>query len=157
MVAGMMLFLVPGLRRRPMVWVLALAALVPLGCGGSGTPKNTLLSIASSNTKAASGGQVTLTATLSALASNPTGTVTFYDGSTALGSAVTLTQNTASLQLSSLAVGAHTITASYSGDNHNAASTSIAITEVITGSTTVNINATAGSLTHTIALPVTIQ
>jgi hypothetical protein len=69
--------------------------------------------------------------------------VTFYDGSTALGSAVTLTQNTASLQLSSLAVGAHTITASYSGDNHNAASTSIAITEVITGSTPVNINATA--------------
>src|SRR6202012_5512502 len=105
-----------------------------------------LLAIASSNTKAASGSSVTLTATLSALASNPTGTVTFYDGSTALGSAVTLSQGTASLQLSSLAVGAHTITASYSGDKHNATSTSIAITEVITGSANVNITATAGSL-----------
>jgi hypothetical protein len=157
MLAGLVLIFMPSLRRRPVFWMLALVALLPLGCGGSGAPKNTLLSIASSNTKAASGSGVTLTATLSALAGNPTGTVTFYDGSSALGSAVTLSQNTASLPVSNLAVGAHAITASYSGDKHNATSKSIAITQVITGTANVNITATAGSLTHTIALPVAIQ
>jgi subtilase family serine protease len=154
---GLMLIFMPSVRRRPIFWMLALVALVPLGCGGSGGPKNTLLSIASSNTKAAAGGDVTLTATLSALASNPTGTVTFYDGTTALGSPIALSQNTASLKVSNLSVGAHTITASYSGDKHNGTSTSIGITQVITGSTNVNITATAGSLTHTIVLPVAVQ
>lgn len=157
MLAGLVLLFFPAMRRKPVFWMLAIVALVPLGCGGSGSPKNTLLSIASSNTKAASGSGITLSASLSALSGNPTGTVTFYDGTTALGSPVPLSGSTASLQLSNLTVGAHTITASYSGDKHNATSTSIAITEVITGSTNVAITATAGSLTHTIALPVTVQ
>jgi len=140
-----------------MVWVLLLAAILPIGCGGSSSPKDTLLAIASSNTKAASGSGVTFTATLSALTSNPTGTVTFYDGPTALGSPVTVSGNTATLQTSSLAVGAHTITAVYSGDSHNAKSTSIAVVQIVTGSTTVAVNATSGTVTHVISLPVSIQ
>jgi hypothetical protein len=159
--AGLLFLFVPSARRRKALWpmlsILLLASLVAIGCGGSSTPKNTLLSIASSNTKVASGTSVTLTATLSALASNPSGTVTFYDGTTALGSPVTITQGTASMQTSGLSVGAHTITATYSGDKHNGTSTSIAITQVITGSSTVTINATSGTLTHVISMPVIVQ
>jgi hypothetical protein len=155
--AALMLFLVPSARRRSIVWLILLAMILPIGCGGSGSPKDTLLAISSSNIKAASGSSVTLTATLSALTSNPTGTVTFYDGSTAIGSAVTVSNSTASLQTSSLAVGAHTITAVYSGDSQNAKSTSIAITQVITGTTTIAVNATSGTLSHIIQLSVTIQ
>jgi large repetitive protein len=160
--AGLILLLVPRTRRRSiqsiqsMLWMVLLAAILPLGCGGSGSPKDTLLAIASSNTKAASGSSITLTATLSSLTGDPTGTVTFYDGTAAIGSPVTVSQNTASLQ-TSLAVGAHTINAVYGGDSHNAKSTSIAITQVITGSTTITVNATSGILTHTISLPVSIQ
>jgi len=160
--AGLLCLFVPRRYRRstlwPMMGVILFASLVSIGCGGSsGTPKNTLLAISSSNTKAASGTSVTLTATLSALGSNPTGTVTFYDGATALGSPVTVTQATASMQISTLSVGAHTISATYSGDKHNGSSKSIALTQVITGSSTLTINATAGTLTHSVSLPVTIQ
>lgn len=100
---------------------------------------------------------MTLTATLSALTSNPTGTVTFYDGTTAIGSPVSVSDGTATLQTSALGVGAHTITAVYSGDKHNGKSTSIAITQVITGSVTVSVTATSGTLVHVLALPVAIE
>jgi hypothetical protein len=152
-----MLLWVPRARRRSMLWIILLAMILPVGCGGSGSPKDTLLAISSSNIKAASGSSITFTATLSALTSSPTGSVTFFDGSTAIGSPVPVSSNTATLQTSSLAVGAHTITAVYSGDSQNAKSTSIAITQVITGSTTVAINATSGTITHNLSLPVSIQ
>ena len=155
--AVLMLLWVPRARRRSMLWIILLAMILPVGCGGSGSPKDTLLAISSSNIKAASGSSITFTATLSALTSSPTGSVTFFDGSTAIGSPVPVSSNTATLQTSSLAVGAHTITAVYSGDSQNAKSTSIAITQVITGSTTVAINATSGTITHNLSLPVSIQ
>ena len=155
--AALMLLCVPSARRRSIVWIVLLAMILPIGCGGSGSPKDTLLAISSSNIKAASGSSVTLTATLSALTSNPTGTITFYDGASALSSPVAVTNNTATLQTSTLAVGAHIVTAAYSGDSQNAKSTSIAITQVITGTTTIAVNATSGTLSHIIQLPVTIQ
>src|SRR5207244_3544965 len=69
-----------------------------------------------------SGQAVTFTATVSAAgpgAGMPTGTVTFYDGSTALGSVSLSLVNgldQATFATSSLAVGAHSISASYGGD-----------------------------------------
>ena len=155
--AGLMLFFVPRVRRRSMVWILLLAVILPIDCGGSGAPKNTLLGIASSNIKTASGSSVTFTATLGALSSNPAGTVTFYDGTTAVGSPVAVSGATATLQTSTLAIGAHTLTAVYSGDAHNARSTSIAIVQVITGAATVAINATSWAVTHVISLPVSVE
>ena len=64
----------------------------------------------------------------------PTGTVGFFDGATQLGSAaVTSTAGSmgASLSLSRLAVGAHTLTARYSGDTQFAPSTSLALTQTV--------------------------
>ncbi|HTA44798.1 MAG TPA: Ig-like domain-containing protein [Bryobacteraceae bacterium] len=70
---------------------------------------------------------VKLTATVSPTAAN--GTVTFNDGANTLGTA-TLSGGSAVL-VATLAVGAHTLTAVYQGDDNFAASTSAAVTQVI--------------------------
>lgn len=59
---------------------------------------------------------VTLTATLTGNCNTPTGTVTFYDGSAALGTATVGSNGVAIFQTSFLFVGTHVITASYPGD-----------------------------------------
>jgi hypothetical protein len=73
---------------------------------------------------------VTFTATLSSSASTPTGTVTFYDGTTILGT-VTLSAGVATYSTSSLAAGSHSITAVYSGDSNFVTVTSSITTETI--------------------------
>jgi autotransporter-associated beta strand protein len=84
------------------------------------------------------GQPVTLTATISAQSpgsGTPTGTVQFYDGSTALGSAVTVTSGVAVYTTTSLPVGTDSITAVYSGDTNFNTSTSQAVNVVVTQAT----------------------
>jgi hypothetical protein len=79
----------------------------------------------------ASAGQlVTLVASVSVGTGRPSGTVTFYDGGTSLGSSP-IKQGGAVLTTSTLGVGSHTLTASYQDDGVNAGSTSSPVTEVI--------------------------
>ena len=75
------------------------------------------------------GQPVIFTATVRAVAPGsgvPTGTVTFYDGSTSLGTAQLYGFGLATISISPLSVGTHTITASYSGDGNFTASTTAA-------------------------------
>lgn len=75
----------------------------------------------------------TLTATVaSTMAGRPVpgGTVTFYDGSTSLG-AIPLSSGSATLAEVNLSVGAHSFTASYSGDANFNLNTSPAATAVV--------------------------
>jgi sugar lactone lactonase YvrE len=74
------------------------------------------LALSSSAATAYTGNPVTLTATLTVAAGSPTGTVTFMDGTTELGTG-NVSGGTATYTTSSLAVGTHTITAVYSGDD----------------------------------------
>lgn len=60
---------------------------------------------------------------ISASTGQPSGTITYYDGTTSLGTA-TVTNGAASFTLSSLAVGAHVITASFAENDPYLASTS---------------------------------
>jgi hypothetical protein len=92
----------------------------------------TTTTLVSSANPARSGTTVTFTATVSAGGANPgpTGTVTFLDGSTVLGTA-TLTNGVATFSTSSLSLGRHVITASYGGDSNFASSTSSAVNEAI--------------------------
>jgi hypothetical protein len=89
---------------------------------------------ASSGLNPATAGQtVMFTATVIPVATIsllPTGTVTFLDGATALAT-VPVTGATASFSTSTLSVGAHSITAAYSGDTNYTASTSPAVAETI--------------------------
>jgi hypothetical protein len=72
---------------------------------------------------------VTFTATVTSGAGAPTGTVSFYDGTTSLGSG-SLASGVATYTASSLTAGSHSITAAYSGDSNFAAVTSTAVSEI---------------------------
>jgi len=89
-------------------------------------PTTTALSVSSDTDYV--GQQITLTATV--FGSSPTGSVTFKAGSNSLGQA-TLANGTATLQTSFATPGNYSITATYSGDAQNAASTSGALSVVI--------------------------
>jgi hypothetical protein len=82
------------------------------------------------------GSEVTLTATVSpAPTGSPLGTVSFYDGETLLGSGNVNSSGVATFDITSLAVGVHSLTAVYSGNTGFAASTSSAVTETVTSIT----------------------
>ena len=66
---------------------------------------------------------VTLTATLSPIGGTPTGSITFLDGGVPLAT-VQLSGTTASLTLSTLALGTHPVTAVYNGDSNFSPATS---------------------------------
>lgn len=84
--------------------------------------------------------------------------MTFYDGKTILGSSVTPVLGVATLTTSSLTVGTHAITASYSGDKENSSSvTSDVLEQAITGNFTVTVNAVSGALNQSITIPATLQ
>lgn len=90
--------------------------------------------VAASQNPAAVGQPITLTATVAPSGPNvglPTGTVTFMDGSTALGSGTLNSSGLATLVISSLAAGPHAITAVYSGDDKFFTSTSPAMNVLI--------------------------
>lgn len=93
----------------------------------------TTAALASTPNPSAAGTPVALTAAI--LPATATGTVQFLDGATSLG-AVTLSGGSASLSVTTLAVGSHSITAVYSGDAMNAASTSPALSQTISQVTT---------------------
>ncbi len=104
------------------------------------------------------GQEVTFTATVNATASTsstPSGTVTFFDGNTVLGTATlgnagspnAATWSTG-LLLAPLALGGHNISASYSGDSNFLVSTSAPLSQLVnpaatTTTVSVNLNPTA--------------
>jgi hypothetical protein len=67
-------------------------------------------------------------------AAGATGTITFFDGSTILGTG-TLTGSHAILTTSTLIVGSHSITVSYGGDTNNGAATSVPLTQIVNKAT----------------------
>jgi hypothetical protein len=86
------------------------------------------IALASSANPAYVSNPIAFTATLTSGTSAPTGTVSFYDGTTLLGSG-SLASGVATYTTSSLAAGSHSITAAYSGDSNFAAVTSTAVSE----------------------------
>jgi hypothetical protein len=89
----------------------------------------------------------------------PTGSVTFKDGGTALGTSPLGAGNMASFSTSTLAPGPHTITAVYGGDGSSTTSTSSPITETVgqlTTTTSVVSSANPTSAGATIQLTATV-
>ncbi len=80
------------------------------------------------------GNPVTLTVTISSSntgAVKPSGTVQFFDGSVAIGTATVDNNGVATLTTSSLTLGTHSITAQYQGDGNYNPSTSPAVTQTV--------------------------
>jgi len=109
------------------------------------TPTTTTLT--SSLNPANQGVAVTFTATVTTTgAIQPTGTVTFNDGTTALGTGTLNGSHVATFTTSTLAGGTHSITAVYGGDANNASSTSAPLTQNIIIATTTALTSSASSI-----------
>ena len=91
----------------------------------------TTVTLVSSLNPSISGQAVTFGATVTSPNGNPTGTVSFFDGATILASSPLSGNGSASLTTSTLTVGAHSITAAYSGDHFFAVSTSPVVNQLV--------------------------
>jgi hypothetical protein len=93
----------------------------------------TTTTLTSSPNPSTSGQAVTFTVVMSATApgaGTPTGTVTFMEGTTVLGTS-SLTAGRATFQTTTLSVASHRVTAVYSGDANFTGSTSAALTQTV--------------------------
>jgi hypothetical protein len=94
---------------------------------------STTTKLTSSANPSVYGQTVTFTATVSAASpgsGTPTGVVTSYDGTTDLGTG-SLSSGTANFTISTLSVGANSITGVYSGDSNFVTSASAALTQTV--------------------------
>lgn len=104
-----------------------------------------------------SGGQVTLTATVSGASGPAAGTVTFTDGATALGTSTVDAAGRAVLD-TTLAVGSHAVTASYGGSATYSPSTATAQVVVPAPSTTsLGVDKTVVKAGKTVLFTVTVN
>ena len=91
----------------------------------------TSVTLTSSANPSGLGAPVTFTAHVSTTGTTVTGPIKFLDGTTVLGTSTLGTNGSATLIVSTLALGSHSITAAYAGDSSNAASTSTALTQIV--------------------------
>ena len=115
------------------------------------TQANTSLSLAASTASAVYGQPVTLTATIAVTSpggGTPAGVVTFTDGSATLGTASLNASGVATLTVSSLAVGSHSVAASYAGNaNYAGSATSARSVTVARAGTTATLTSSANPAT----------
>lgn len=175
LVTGLAAFILLGIpgRRKRLRSVLGLTAVsllfFTLGCGGGGGssgggsggggqgPQPTTIAVTTSNAKVAANAPFTITATITA--SKPLmGTVTFYNFGTAIAGGFPVTDNEAQIGSGYInSPGLYQITASYSGDPNNNASTSSPITQVITGTMPATIQAATGGDVHFLQATIGVQ
>lgn len=146
----------PPLDRRALLRVLGAGALGTVaGCGTdlttSGTTTSTTTSLGVSATSVTVGTTVTLTALVAPSAA--TGSVTFYNGTTVLGS-VTLSSGSATLTVSFATAQTASITAVYSGGGSYSGSSSSAITITVKAAATGTIATTTALSVSTTATTV---
>jgi subtilisin family serine protease len=113
-------------------------------CSAPVTPISTSTTLSASPASSIYGGQVTFTATVTASGDfgTPTGIVTFYDGTTSLGTAP-LSSGSASFSTANLAVAIHTIKATYNGNSNYIASTSDALLYTVESATSAGFSLSA--------------
>jgi hypothetical protein len=100
-----------------------------------------------------------ITATVTSASNKPlTGTVTFYNFGTPFAGAFPVANGQAQTGQGYLNnPGVYQVTASYSGDSENQASTSAGLIQVITGTMSPTIQANTGGDMHTLQANITIQ
>jgi hypothetical protein len=120
------------------------------------TATSTSTALSASATQITVGQSVTFSVTVTAAAgSAPTGNVALLDGSTSLGTSA-LANGAATFTIASLAAGTHSITASYTGDTSDGASTSSAMSVQVNAATS-PLQVTVATLTATPATAVSGQ
>jgi hypothetical protein len=133
----------------------------PLGGGGSGggggtpAPSTTTTTVSTSASPVAQGTPVTFTAKVAG-PGNPTGPVGFYLSGSWYGQA-SLATGTATLQTSVAFPGIFALTASYSGDSSNFASSSAPVNQLVTGTTVFDVQGQTSTLFHFVNVTATVQ
>lgn len=94
---------------------------------------STTTALASSSNPSSFNQAVTFTAAVTSqfFKFHPTGTVSFFDGTTNLGNSPLTGSGVAALSIATLAAGTHNITATYNGDTNFAVSTSHIVSQVV--------------------------
>jgi virginiamycin B lyase len=134
------------------IWIAGAAQIEQVILDGTTAAATTTVLSASPN-PAVVGQTEVLTATVTSSAGTPSGTVTFFDGNTALDSAALNASGQATLDVS-LSVGSHSLTASFGGNSSFAASTSSAVTETVNPASAA---ATTTTLSTSVPAPVAGQ
>ena len=116
-------------------------------------PTNIAITLASSENPALFADSVTLELTVTGTGANPTGTVTLTDGATPLITSPIDAKGNATFTTASLALGAHSLTAAYSGDTTHTPATSTLLTQHILQVTTLTLAASPQQ--QTAGLPIT--
>ena len=111
-------------------WSTRLATFRFPSCGANLAATTTTL-FASPAGASTYGNAVQLTATVTGSGGTPTGTVTFNDGNSALGSASLDSSGKAILSTAALSAASHQLTATYGGDSIYSASTSTALSYLV--------------------------
>jgi len=162
--AAILLVLLPGRKRyRPaLAFGLICVLSFTLGCsggyGGGGGTSATTTKISVTSTKVASGTSIAFSVTVTSTGTRmPTGSVQLYDGTAVLGTAGTLANGSATINISTLTVGTHAINAHYLADAYSTASQSGVLNIAITGTTTVGITGTSGGTTANGTVNLTIN
>jgi hypothetical protein len=153
--ASVLLLLFPGVRPRNQLRSafglgLLCALSFNLGCGGGsssgggggGTQVASHTALTVTNAKQASNNNFAFNVTVTSSGANPTGQVQLFDGSTALGLPVNLSNGTASINTGLATVGTHGVSAHYLGNATTLASASGAINLTVTGATVVPLTST---------------
>lgn len=108
----------------------------------------TTAAVGSSANPSVFGSPVTLSATVTSSAGTPTGSLTFLDGTTSLGSVTLDVTGSAALTTSALSVGGHSITVQYSGDDNFSSTTSPPLVQSVgTEPTTTTVQASDNPIT----------
>jgi hypothetical protein len=153
--AGIFLLGDPRRRRLALAPMAMLCVYACASCSNLNTPgtsHNSQLLLTTSRVKSPAGDPVTFSAAVAADHS-VSGTVDFLDSGVPLAQGVTVNVGRATFTTNALLLGTHSITASYSGDGStHSATTSTPLSQVITGSSQLQITATSGTLTHTVQL-----
>ena len=117
---------------------------------GAALQASTTTTVTSSSNPSVYGQTVTYTAAVTPQGvGSPTGTVTFYDGTSITCAAMPVSANQATCSTAVVVLGPHSITAVYSGDPNFAGSTSVPLTQTViqAGSTTTLISSANPSVT----------
>jgi hypothetical protein len=111
------------------------------------TAAPTVTVLSTSGTTVVVGSALTLTATATSGSGVPVGSVDFYDGATLLGTATLNSSGVGTFSISTLALGAHTLTAQYAGSGIFTLSVSSAVQETVVAVPDYSVSATPTSLT----------
>jgi hypothetical protein len=134
--AAMILLFLPGRKKYRAAMGLGLLCVLSfvLGCSGSGPsgPVATTTKISVTSTKVASGTNIAFSIAVSASV-GANGQVQLFDGTTALGTAATVSNGSVTINNAGLTPGTHAISAHYLGDASTQASQSRALNVTVTG------------------------